>query len=383
MNAVRDLVRTIFESVRFGADDPRLAIIAFAAIAAFVGLVVVLAFIVSAAWRSRGERRPSGLPVRDARTTIITATAVVLSVGLVLGLGAQYLARPDVCARCHPDQRSSALGSSHAGVGCVGCHRQPGVLGFLQGQIDYSRWLLVAASERGTRSAESRVLQAPVANRSCMRCHGAIASEVLAGDVLRVRHEDFLVRPCVECHNTAGHGDAVRIPARAAMNVCLSCHDARQVSAECGLCHVGDVARAAQRSSPRAAPIKVAAPTGTDCRGCHDTEACNECHGTEMPHPPDWMPGHARPAFEDPEMCWRCHPGGDLRTAGPHPYAMCNRCHRFPGPHGPTQEWVARHGAAAAKAPGVFGRTRCSLCHTNERFCDLCHEGRREEVDYR
>ncbi len=382
MNELRDVMRAIVESVRFGVDDPRLALIAFAVLAALVGVVVVLVLVGQASWRARGERRARGLPVTDARTTIVTAAVVLVSLGLAFGLGARYLARPDVCARCHQTQHVSAVESSHAGVGCVSCHRQPGVLGFVQGQIDYSRWLLVTLRERDDRPVGGRGLQASVANRSCMRCHGAVASEVMVDNVLRVRHEDFLVRPCVECHNTVGHGETVRIPAGAAMNVCLTCHDARQVSAECGLCHVGDVAAAAQRSSPRAAPIRVATPTGTDCRGCHDTTSCNECHGTEMPHPPGWMPGHARPAFEQPDMCWRCHPGGDARTGGPHPYAMCNRCHRFPGPHGPTAEWVASHGAAAAKAPGVWGRTRCSLCHTNERFCDLCHEGRRERMDY-
>jgi|GEM_PF-778888 len=382
MNGLGSIFRTVLESLRFGADDPRLAIISFALVAAFVGLLVVIGFLIQAMWRDRGDRRSSGLPVRDARGTIIGTVVVVVAVGLLVGLADRYLTRPEVCGSCHPAQYDSAFGSTHESVRCVSCHRQPGALGFVLGQIDYVRWAYVEVSQRGPKASDPLPPQAAIANRSCVNCHRAVVSEMVYDDVIRVRHEDFLERPCTECHNAVGHGDSVGIPAQVAMNVCLNCHDARQLSAECALCHEGDVARAAQRSSPRAGPIKVAAPTGTNCRGCHEADTCDECHGTEMPHQPGWMPGHARPAFEQPNMCWRCHPSGELRNAGPPPYAMCNQCHRFPGPHGPTSEWVVRHGAAAAKAPGVFGRTRCSLCHTNERFCDLCHEGRREKVDY-
>jgi hypothetical protein len=382
MNGLRGVFRIALENLRFGADDPRLALLSFAAIAAVIALIVVIVLLAQAVWKGRADRGPAGLPLGDSRGVIVTVVVVGSAVALAFGLGAAYLSRPDVCARCHQVQAEGAAGSTHAGVGCVSCHREPGPLGFVLGQIDYARWLVTAAQSGGVAASSLLTLQSAVANRACIRCHEAGIEGVIADDVIRVRHEDFLNRRCVECHGAVGHGDSVSTPASATMNTCLSCHDGRQVSSECSLCHMGDVALAAQRSSPRAGPIKVAAPTGTDCRGCHDVEGCNDCHGTEMPHPPDWMPGHARPAFEDPDVCWRCHPGGDSRTGGPHPYVMCNECHRFPGPHGSTQQWVASHGAAAAKAPGVFGRTRCSLCHTNERFCDLCHEGRREKVDY-
>jgi len=382
MSAARELGRTVFESLRFGGADPRLTLISYALVAALIALAALVVLFGHAAWRSMRERGPAGLPVRDARARAGFVAAIVVSLALLLGLGSHYLSRPAVCARCHASWSQSTVGSSHEGVSCVSCHRDPGVLGFVAGHVDYARWLTATLRAGGFEESDERRYHVRLSNRSCVRCHADVTSDVVEDDAIRVRHEDFLERPCIDCHNVVGHGDRVRIPARATMNICLTCHDARQVSAECGMCHVGDVARAARRTSPRAAPIKVAAPTGTDCRGCHDTASCNECHGTEMPHPPDWMPGHARPAFEWPDICWRCHASGELRSAGPPPYSMCNRCHRFPGPHGPTEQWVARHGAAAAKEPGVFGRTRCRLCHTNERFCDLCHDGRSERVDY-
>jgi hypothetical protein len=379
MSQLSAIWRSLSETLVRGSGDTRVLILSFAIAAIAVSLLLIVVLVVIGSVR-RSADGGAGLPDSHRRRRWELVLAPALSVLLLLALGTEYLGRSEMCARCHAEAHTSSETATHASVACIECHRQPGALGFVAGQVDYVRCVVGAM---GGSSQQDQLRNVNVASRSCLRCHSAMESGVFTDGVINVRHVDFLQRPCTDCHNTVGHGEFVAIPRRPDMRVCLTCHDARQVSAECSMCHVGDVAYAARRAEPRPSAIKVAAPVGTNCRGCHDTTACNDCHGVEMPHPPDWMPGHARPAFVQPEVCWRCHAGPTQRDSGPHPYALCNRCHRFPGPHGSSASWRAKHGAAANKAPGIIGRTRCSLCHTNERFCDVCHEGRRERVDYR
>lgn len=382
MNGTRTLWSGVIETLTRGSDDPRIVAISFAAAAVVLAVLVATALLI-ASWTRATRRKGPGLPGLARRRSAYLGPVVVVSVALLLAISASYLGRSDTCMLCHEPAGVSHRAASHASVACVGCHREPGITGFIVGQADMAR-RIAATAAAGWRPPEPGQGSATLASRSCLlRCHGEVRSGTSSDGVIVVRHADLLDRPCAECHNTVGHGDQVRLATRPDMRICLSCHDGRQVSAQCATCHVGDVAYAARRATPRTPAIKVAAPTGTNCRGCHETDTCNECHGVEMPHPPDWMPGHARPAFEQPNVCWRCHAGPEYHDTGPHPYAMCNQCHRFPGPHGSSADWRRRHGAAAAKAPDIIGRTRCGLCHTNPRFCDLCHEGRQERVDYR
>ena len=381
MNGVGTPWGTIVETVTRGSDDPRIVAITFAVLAVALGLVVTVVLLVSSLNRSSKVRGP-GLPGTAGRGNRFLVPAIMASVLVLVAVSSTYAGRSQTCAHCHEDTPATRTGTPHETLACIRCHREPGVFGFVVGHADVARWVAVTAA--GGWQVPERGQRASISSRACLRCHDGIRSGIVTDGVIRVRHASFPERPCTDCHNTIAHGAHVPMPVRPDMRICLTCHDARQVAADCTTCHIGDVALAARRATPRTPAIKTAARTGTDCRGCHETDSCNEqCHGVEMPHPPDWMPGHARPAFQRPSVCWRCHAGPELREAGAHPYAMCNRCHRFPGPHGDTAQWVRRHGAAAAKEPGIVGRTRCGLCHTNPRFCDVCHEGRQERVDYR
>lgn len=375
MSDISSLVRGMIQAVRFGADDSRAVVLAFAVAAVIVALLAV-AFTLISSLVSRGtSSERTGLP-RHARGTgavflVAAASAVLFGVAV-----SHYSASSSVCVRCHEATTSVRANPAHEGVECVRCHVSPGVTGWVVGQVDYVRWL-TAAVQRLEPFAEGD--EAFVSSRACLRCHDEIAEGVTTVGAVRVRHVDFLEQSCVGCHSDSGHRAVAA--GKSAMRACIGCHDGRAVAADCSMCHVGDIA-SVTAGEGRSRVTKVSAPMGTDCRGCHDVDACTECHGLEMPHPPGWMPGHAAPGLTEKRVCWRCHPGPDSPGHELNPYAMCNQCHRFPGPHGDPAAWVRDHGAAAEKRPGSTERRKCGLCHRREAFCDLCHEGRRERVDY-
>ena len=141
------------------------------------------------------------------------------------------------------------------------------------------------------------------------------------------------------------------------MSSCLPCHDGESATVDCDACHTGDIGRASQsdmRDYPKLAPMG----EPTTCRGCHRLDECNECHGLELPHSPDFVAsGHAREAgFYRKELCIRCH---DVSL-------FCNACHRFDpdgdSPH--AGDFFSEH--PYEKGCGCHGLARevmCALCH--------------------
>jgi hypothetical protein len=43
------------------------------------------------------------------------------------------------------------------------------------------------------------------------------------------------------------------------------------------------------------------------CGSCHDDPSCKRCHKTVMPHPTDWLTGHAKAGKLDSADCNVCH----------------------------------------------------------------------------
>jgi len=198
--------------------------------------------------------------------------AVVLSL-VVVGIlfGVRYTNSPEFCESCHiikPYKDAWAKSSmGQAGVECVDCHFEPGVIGYVRGKI-YS---LMKLTEYGTRSYDVPPPSAELlTNSSCLQCHEPIADEedpaypsdltVNGGIDLVVDHDgetirlkdlmgpaasaaqyqydvainfphDFHVneaqKKCAECHGAVVHGtELVKTPQAARdPDYCSNCHD--------------------------------------------------------------------------------------------------------------------------------------------------------------
>lgn len=384
---MRDFIRSVSETLRFSSEDPRMVALSFAVAAIVFALLVLTIVAVWALIAARDEagRREAGRGI-PARVASRAGGRIALVAGLVVlfayGLSVVHLSRSEVCVGCH-SAYSKPSSASHRSVPCVSCHRQPGLTGFALWNLDYIRWYTVSLRSGDTPVRPSS--RPIVTGSSCARCHSVVWRENVVTNGIRMRHVDVRHVVCVRCHPYSGH----KAPRAASsgtppvMSVCVECHDSKQVSGECESCHVGDIALAGGLRSPSSGATKISANYGPDCRGCHDPKRCTSCHGTEMPHPPGWTPSHARDGFVRKDVCWRCHPGADPSEDKTYPYAMCNECHRFPGPHGSSVLWIREHGTAALKQQNPpRNRSKCGLCHRNKEFCDLCHEGLRERYNY-
>lgn len=177
---------------------------------------------------------------------------------------------------------------------------------------------------------------------------------------------------CGECHKVPTHTEeGIRTPT---MAQCFGCHsqdDPQAPSGACEVCHPpafplepdshqdADWLPGAERLSRIQAGHSVGAQEdGEECRECHASSFCLDCHGVQMPHPPDWQDVHADKAEEaGGDNCLSCHVER----------ALCNDCHH----EGYDQEgpsWRRQHRVVIA-AQGV---TPCFECHST-KTCAHCH----------
>jgi len=300
---------------------------------------------------------------------------IVAAVALTFVALSSYTARPSFCANCHG--KSTAVialrSSTHKGVECLQCHQPAGATGALLQKIDYSRWLWVYATTNKIEPAT-----ASVDDGACLRCHGEVRSKTVSRYSIRVRHSDFLQdgARCVDCHNTVAHPGAVKPVREPSMGGCIKCHDGKRAAAECSTCHEKDIGTAIRE--PKRDRIKAGIFVQWDfCYRCHKEKRCTNCHGVTMPHPPDWVAKakHARPAFTDRDVCWRCH---DIPSAPLQPAMLQScPCHGTMEYHGAQELWRTNHGPIAlGRQPGDGENDYCYDCHS-VRLCDFCHrEGR-------
>lgn len=373
MSRFADILATLgagFSSLADPASNPVAAVFALAILVLGLLLFILLVFLALASFGGAPEpaRRPA--PAEDARARRRRVTAQIVLIG-VLAVAAtvawSYGVSDPVCARCHFTQGAveSHAESSHGAIACTSCHVAPGLA---NGAL---------ARARGVRNAFVSVAgQAPagpvdayVANAACVGCHTAVIEGTTLARSVRMRHSDVLAAGyvCVDCHNTEGHGTSVRKPAYPRMSQCITCHDDTTAPSGCETCHSKDVGVAVRRLKR---PFAQVVTSREDCRGCHAIESCNECHGLELPHSDEFEEGfHARKAFRDPGVCFKCH---DLNV-------FCNdECHNFKVSPDGTKPTVLEHDNLGdfrswhrQNKPGV---QQC-FCHDDdrERFCNWCH----------
>lgn len=372
----RAVVELALGALRNPAANPRAALLVF--LAAGIVLLGVVLFVYLAITFVQDALHPAPAPEppapaeaarRQRRRRIVWAVVVCLSAALLVA-GWNVGTSDAVCSRCHADEKAVASHAkeSHASASCRSCHVSPGVRGVFSAtvsaagnaRVQFLNWSKPVGSET------------VVTNEACLSCHRAITSGAVLARGIRMVHSDVLAvgYACTDCHNTAGHGTAVKRPRYPQMSQCIMCHDGVKAKSECSGCHSTDVGTVTRE--PGDFYVKAHIPVQT-CRGCHPMKACIDCHGLELPHSLEFLQGgHARKALLQPQICAKCH-----STKG-----FCNNCHQFAvtskdlpvNPHAAdTTAYLSWH----TKVSGA-GLGSCS-CHTGrtaitrEQFCAYCH----------
>lgn len=379
MTFLQDLITSLRSSLA-GGDVVKNAIIAVVivlVVGIIVGGVVYFTYLVSPKGRIDTILKESA--ARDRRSVWIARLALLPLVLIALIGTGSYMGRSSECGRCHGAARAAALArSSHRNVGCIACHGDQGLAGPVRQIVTYARWVSVYALTRERPKSTG----ADVDERACITCHQKIASSTVTRNGIRVRHSDFLAagNRCADCHNAIAHPDVAARPSEPKMSNCLACHNGEIASTDCEVCHVRDpVLRRLPKGKGFAKVSLGEEEWENSCFKCHNPAPCTRCHGLRMPHPPGWArkggadePNlHARVAFTNRQVCWRCHfKGRDVFS--PNPQA-CSACHE-PGMatkmHG-GPVWVQEHGLEAiGKKTGVFAA--CFACHSTT-LCGDCH----------
>ena len=172
-----------------------------------------------------------------------------------------------------------------------------------------------------------RVLAPPM--RACDDCHGQAAYAMGAPSIYECgacHPADFALKPTE--HSAEFDRGQHRLQAMDDRGECAMCH----VQDACVDCHYGRRQQPDGRRMPRVVPTNhkgldwlgghgVRARSGGDtCSDCHDTQSCEACHHTPMPHPADWLSNHEAESSRDERDCNVCHVERD----------RCQRCHHEP-----------------------------------------------------
>lgn len=274
----------------------------------------------------------------------------------------------EYCARtCHASQDVVRQAAELDHASCVSCHETPGIPGLFANSASRTRMAVAAVMDREPGGPVT------VASANCSSCHAegiAKTTRSERGLIMSHKEPDAAGVACTSCHDASGHTKRRDY----SMSSCLTCHDAKQASAECATCHSGDpyampAADASEESTQTMGSGEVLYPavfiSDTSCGGCHnEKKECDTCHGIRMPHTPAFRTtgAHARSAaFDRKQLCFeKCHIEDECASA----------CHigNF-NAHG--DNWKVEH----AKAD----RNSACVCHAQrtgrtEPMCTLCHD---------
>jgi nitrate/TMAO reductase-like tetraheme cytochrome c subunit len=325
----------------------------------------------------------------------VVAAVVVLIVAAVVAFSA--VNRIETCETCHIIRPEVATykQSAHyaAGVGCQQCHTKPGVFNYFIRNIQGATNLILYVSD-----TYERPITTYVGADTCAQCHpnSQIEKDIVVG-AIRVNHRGLREAgyQCLTCHANISHpGTRLEVArtSQSTMSICARCHDGRQLSDDCDICHIGAVPASAPDVKM---PVRI---TPSQCTGCHERKVfCADCHnGLQMPHPQDWTKAHGGIVIdrgksicaschtrEDPKFCIDCHgvqmphPSGFLSSHGDfalknekkcekcHGKNSCIDCHGLQMPH--PGGWMGQHSSAALSNPSV-----CDRCHSDS-YCVGCH----------
>jgi hypothetical protein len=309
-------------------------------------------------------------------------------------IGLTVAETPKFCTICHNMKRdyNSYANSGHAGIKCGECHNEPGLKGFIKGEIiaPVKESYLYLSGNYGKKP-----MSPEMDDGSCLRpeCH----------KVKRLEEKTFVKRGIA-----FGHKVHMGIDQGGRELQCAACHAYSPVTHMetdvklCGVCHFNAQAKVEANPSCRECHVGVITFTEKqafmhakmkgakkDCSACHRVfrekvpvkrTTCVVCHGTEF----------KELAFTAAQI-HGLHPHGacfDCHEAFPHtitkvaekPAESCKACHS----DYMDKDIVLFGGIDFSHGPHIENEMECSRCHKlkehgeltfgNKKFCDECHE---------
>jgi hypothetical protein len=335
----------------------------------------------------------------------------------------------DNCGKCHSmdKQVTEWQTSPHKDVACMECHEE-----------SQATWVRHELSDRNpemaaTKDPAVKVLPIKAINDRCLDCHASqldavkadkVPAPLKAGTVVANQGQPLPVNAahtahlkpengldCTTCHADSAHGPKAGTPEAkdATHTLCLDCHAQKNVtikvtgSTSCGACHADPKTVTPPDHTDKAAWTKAhgdASKQGT-CGECHlgptagahgklansaafpssSPDACASCHaGIAMPHPQDWLNGHADKFSANKAACATCH-GSKENPANLPNTGICIECHQVPMPH--SSNYLSVHGTNAEQ----LGAGTCDTCHSPSKnpisptpeharadYCTACHQ---------
>lgn len=208
--------------------------------------------------------------------------------------------------------------STHARIGCISCHVEPGLQGFVKYGLDsipdfYSQLFFGAQT--------SNLLHQPSIH-ACQKCHTSYRQVSPAGDLLipHKAHVEVLKVNCVVCHKNLVHSPNSEGYNKPEMTTCISlCHDGTKATNKCTKCHTRKQTPESH-SQPGWLLIHSQKTTTINCARCHawTPDFCADCHSKRpASHKGNWKKQHQFRAKVLGKGCLVCH-GGEK---------FCKKCH--------------------------------------------------------
>ena len=246
------------------------------------------------------------------------------------------------CTFCHGFDRAGVLATMPAQQKCDVCHDRPGfqhqVMQPVARPTQYTGIVFSHAAHFKVREAWKI---------GCTTCHATDGSLPKMID-------------CVACHDQSR-----RMPARAQMSNCRTCH-ADERSGPLPADHNRSVKPAFHTEAFRRNHAAEASGASAKCFACHQGGSrCIQCHAVMRPvsHTARWKDDlHGKYAALDRTTCATCHRQD-----------YCSRCHsQLPRSHYPLP--LFKNGAHAV--PAMLDQRACLTCHTFQNTCASCHLNR-------
>ncbi|WP_298036504.1 NapC/NirT family cytochrome c [uncultured Desulfuromonas sp.] len=252
---------------------------------------------------------------------------------------------PEFCAQCHPGKGHGPLAevdswehSRHgeAGVSCLDCHGQPGMVGYVKAKIGGLKDLYMQFTI--SKEEKLEILSHPhedlVPAETCLYCHSDIANQAQweqapldmgTAALLHMRLSDEVKNP--EFRQRKGLPDILAESSVGGLHFDHAFH-MESFELSCRDCHLGIVHRKPSKAEQMEQCLACHAENGdsgapqlADCTGCHENQvAMNEGRGAAG------VPEEEGLMYAAGIDCQMCHAGaeaGDYRPAA----ASCAECH--------------------------------------------------------
>ncbi|MEW6202638.1 MAG: cytochrome c3 family protein [bacterium] len=233
--------------------------------------------------------------------------------------------------------------STHKEVKCQQCHTLPALADMIT--VHFSR------KDKDWQIAGN------VPDTNCRKCHTETRNLIVYHS-LKITHKQHwdMGTSCTFCHSNVVHGPRSIYKNTPSMETCYKCHDGKQASNACTVCHTTLGERRPIAFNPEwveAHKFDIQQNRST-CKRCHSEEFCKYCHMSANPHRGNWLRVHDVESKKETKKCSVCHQE-----------VYCAGCHKIKKAH--ELNWIDRHSQKAGAEPGT-----CRNCH-DQNFCIECH----------